>query len=269
MIHRTITPSFWTDPKVADEFTPEDRYFYLYLLTNPHTDISGCYEISTRAMARETGYNEDSVKHLLNRMQNVHRVIVYDGETKEVLILNWSKYNWTVSPKLLKAVELSARTIKNETFKDFVLAKKDGEKYPIDTLFSTPDTSITIAIPIATTSAIPSDYKQIKIEKREEIEQIVEYLNRRAGTAFRASSKATAAHIKARLAEGFTVEDFRTVIDRKVADWGHDQKMAKYLRPETLFGTKFEGYLNERTPSGDRVMDELETIYRQAVADGE
>ena len=41
-VFRTISNSFWTDSKVDDTFTPEDKYFYLYLLTNPHTNICGC-----------------------------------------------------------------------------------------------------------------------------------------------------------------------------------------------------------------------------------
>ena len=75
---------------------------------------------------------------------------------------------------------------------------------------------------------------------------IVEYLNQKAGTKYKASTKKTQTCIHARLAEGFTFEDFKTVIDKKCADWLNDAKMAQYLRPETLFGTKFESYLNAK-----------------------
>ena len=92
--YRTVHISFWTDPKVDDDFTPEDKYFYLYLLTNPHTNICGCYEISMKQMVRETGYNEDTVKRLLQRMEFTHNVIQYDPETKEVFVPKWGKYNW-------------------------------------------------------------------------------------------------------------------------------------------------------------------------------
>ena len=47
--------------------------------------------------------------------------------------------------------------------------------------------------------------------------------------------------------EGFTVDDFKTVIKKKFDEWGNDKQMSKYLRPETLFGTKFEGYLNQKS----------------------
>ena len=73
--------------------------------------------------------------------------------------------------------------------------------------------------------------------------QIVSHLNACAGTNYRANGAATQRHINARLAEGYTVEDFFTVIDKKCTEWrGTD--MEKYLRPETLFGSKFENYLN-------------------------
>lgn len=118
--YRTISLSFWTDSKVDDNFTPEDKYFYLYLLTNPHTNICGCYEISHKQMERETGYNLDTVKRLLGRMEKEHRVIAYSDETKEVLIFNWHKYNWTRSEKVLKSVRETAQYIKNTSFKEFI-----------------------------------------------------------------------------------------------------------------------------------------------------
>lgn len=72
---------------------------------------------------------------------------------------------------------------------------------------------------------------------------ITSYLNEKAGTSYKASSKKTKSLIHARLSEGFTVEDFKKVIDNKCADWlGTDY--AQYLRPATIFGTKFESYLN-------------------------
>ena len=75
--------------------------------------------------------------------------------------------------------------------------------------------------------------------------EIVSYLNERIGANYRSSSKKTASLINARLNEGFTVDDFKAVIDTKASDWLGDSKMSRYLRPETLFGTKFEGYLQE------------------------
>lgn len=80
-------------------------------------------------------------------------------------------------------------------------------------------------------------------DKNKDIKSIVDFLNSCAGTSYRATSKATQGHINARLAEGFTVDDFKTVISKKCAEWKGGE-MEKYLRPETLFGSKFENYLN-------------------------
>lgn len=79
-----------------------------------------------------------------------------------------------------------------------------------------------------------------------EIDEIVAYLNEKAGTAFRTTTPKTRQLIITRLSEGYTVADFRKVIDNKVAEWNGDSKMQAYLRPETLFGTKFESYLQQR-----------------------
>lgn len=118
--YRTLHLSFWTDPKVDDEFTPEDKYFYLYLLTNPHTNLVGCYEVGIKQMVKETGYNEDTVQRLLRRMEEVHKVIRFSRKTKEVLILNWHKYNWTKSPKFLTGAENEAKNIKCESFREYI-----------------------------------------------------------------------------------------------------------------------------------------------------
>ena len=72
--YRKISMSFWTDAKIVDDFTPEDRYFYLYLFTNPHTNLCGCYEISFTQMANETGYNKDSVERLIRRFADIHKI---------------------------------------------------------------------------------------------------------------------------------------------------------------------------------------------------
>lgn len=76
------------------------------------------------------------------------------------------------------------------------------------------------------------------------IKQIIDYLNQAVGGRYTTKNKATISHIKARLSEGFSLNDFITVIDKKTREW-LNTKMAIYLRPETLFSNKFESYLNQ------------------------
>ena len=81
--------------------------------------------------------------------------------------------------------------------------------------------------------------------------EIVSFLNQKTGKNFKPTTNKTQTSIEARWNEGFVVDDFKKVINAKANDWKHDEKMSKYLRPETLFGTKFEGYLNESVSSED------------------
>lgn len=120
-LYRNISTAFWTDQKVDDDFTPEDKYFYLYLLTNPHTNICGCFEISWKQLSSETGYTKETIAKLIDRMQRIHQVIRFDEDTMEILLLNWGKYNWSHSERLCKAVKRAAELIKNNEFKEFVL----------------------------------------------------------------------------------------------------------------------------------------------------
>lgn len=97
---------------------------------------------------------------------------------------------------------------------------------------------------------IPNINTDVTADKKTDIyKRVVGFLNEKAGTAYKAKSKATQEKINARLNEGFTVEDFETVISKKCDEWkGTD--MEQYLRPETLFGPKFENYLNAKINKG-------------------
>jgi len=101
------------------------------------------------------------------------------------------------------------------------------------------------------------------------ISEIVDYLNYKAETSFKSSSANTKKHINARLNEGYSLDDFKTVIDKKVNEWKNSD-MAKYIRPETLFGNKFEGYLNQKatTPkSNNPYLDMLREEYEEELND--
>ena len=130
--YRNISMQFWTDTKVVDEFTPEDKYLYLYVMTNPHTNLCGCYEISIRQVANETGYNTDSAERLLKRLDQVHNVIRYNAPTKELLVLNWSRYNWTESEKLNKPLLAEIQKVKFGGFRQY-LADRYNERDNIGT----------------------------------------------------------------------------------------------------------------------------------------
>lgn len=102
-----------------------------------------------------------------------------------------------------------------------------------------------------TTNTINKNDKNDKNDKNNNIyiveqKQIIDYLNKKTGSNYKTSTSKTKSLITSRLNEKYTVEDFKKVIDVKSEQWLKDSKMKAYLRPETLFGSKFEGYLNEQ-----------------------
>lgn len=129
--YRNISLTFWTDAKIDDDFTPHEKYLYLYFLTNPHTNICGCYQIAHNQMARETGLEWTELEQLITRMQDVHKVIRYCPETKEILIVNWGKYNWSRSVKVQAAVHSVARYIKTPEFQEFVVSTIDAKMHTL------------------------------------------------------------------------------------------------------------------------------------------
>lgn len=74
--------------------------------------------------------------------------------------------------------------------------------------------------------------------------EIIDYLNTKAGTHYKSTAKSTQRLIRARWHEGYRLDDFEKVIDNKAFEWQSDSKMWKYMRPATLFGSKFDDYLN-------------------------
>ena len=145
-IYRNISLTFWTDNKVSDDFTSKDKYFFLYLLTNPHTNIIGCYEISIRQMSIEMGLNIKEIEELVDRAQTIHKTILYSKQTKEVLIKNWSRYNWTKSSKLQKPIIENINLIKDLNLKKLLV--EIAKKYGIDTV------SIGYLYPMDTTDTV-------------------------------------------------------------------------------------------------------------------
>ena len=92
-IKRIVDTSFWTDTKVVDSYTPEDKYFMLYLLTNHHTTQIGIYSLPKKFMAFELGYSLDTVVTLVERFQNKYKSIIYNDSTQEVSLVNYLKHS--------------------------------------------------------------------------------------------------------------------------------------------------------------------------------
>lgn len=114
---RLVHTRFWSDREFAT-CTPEERYFYLYLLTNPLTSASGIYELTIREMVFHTGYNEDTIRKLLERFIKSGK-IGYDSDNEEVYLKNWIKFN---PPRGVKMVTRVTRELEEVHTGEFVTA---------------------------------------------------------------------------------------------------------------------------------------------------
>lgn len=260
-VKRPVSTAFWTDGKV-DDFSPEDKYFMLYLLTNPFTKQLGIYEISIKQAAFQMGYSIDAFNVLLERFESKYQMILFSKETNEVAILNF----------LCHSVVGGGKPVEDCIIKDMARVKN---KKLIQHVFSHvrsrsdwDDLNVTVKKIISdyinendihndnnnnNNSTVDESLHESSDESSKDKEiyiSIISYLNEKTGKSFRSSSKKTRSCIHARLEEGFKLDDFKTVIDNKCADWLGDRKMDEYLRPETLFGTKFESYLNAKIRKG-------------------
>lgn len=173
-------------------------------------------------------WNRAKIQRIISSLEN--QGLLIKGNYNQ---LAYDRTTWYALPKFEQSVvqnqTVNCSDLNNEQF-------KNEQPIPINYQLTKQLTNKDIKDIVEQSSTTPLPY-----------EEIVQYLNQKTGKNFKHTSKVTQRHIRARLAEGFTVSDFKQVIDKKCSDWLRDQKMKEYLRPETLFGTKFESYLNSKT----------------------
>jgi hypothetical protein len=117
-IFRKVHVSFWRD-EFIEGLTPEQKYFYLYLLTNDRTTQCGIYEITIRQMCFDTGYNDETIKKLLEYFISKGR-LMYSESTKEIALKNWSKYNDSNSPKVKACIDNELIKVKNRVLIEYL-----------------------------------------------------------------------------------------------------------------------------------------------------
>ena len=129
-VYRHIHIDYWQDGFVLD-LTPEEKYFYIYLMTNSKTSQCGIYELPKRIIETETGYNRETVDKLLNRFID-YKKIVYCEETREIFLMNWIKHNKIVSPKVKKCVYEELKKIKSMDMVNLFFKQCEGYGYTLD-----------------------------------------------------------------------------------------------------------------------------------------
>ena len=145
-----------------------------------------------------------------------------------ILVSNWEKYQNQVALEGIREYNRDKKREQRQKQKDLLLLKSNECQGHVKDSQGTD-----IYLPSNSSSLVLNDiYKDV-----------IDYLNHKAGKNFKLV-ESNKKHINARIKEGFTLDDFKKVIDNKVTEWKNDDKMNQYLRPETLFSSKFQSYLN-------------------------
>ena len=131
-LFRHVRTEFWKDPRVLEEMTPEDKLFFLYLLTNPNTTQTGIYRIAKKQIAFEMGYSVECVATLIDRFENYYKIIKYNSQTREIAIKNWGKYNLNKGGKpIMDCIKKELEDVKDKGLISFVannISKQDIKK---------------------------------------------------------------------------------------------------------------------------------------------
>jgi uncharacterized phage protein (TIGR02220 family) len=187
----------------------------------------------------------------------------YEGIMKELPILNLKKDSiYRRFKNMAKAKILNHKTIKSKGVYSYYNIGSNylnllSDSIPVGSDYNPRDSDLdphpfgfkSVTLPDLNPEQNINILKDKSIKDNNIYAQVINYLNKKADTRYKAASKKTKQLIKARLDEDFSLEDFCKVIDTKVSEW-LNTSMEKYLRPETLFGPKFEGYLNQRNRGG-------------------
>ena len=113
-VYRPIQISYWQDSYVL-KLTPEQKFFYIYLMTNSKTFQCGIYELPLGIISIETGYNEESIKKLIHKFI-LDKKIKYDFENEIIYLINWIRYNQINNVNIFKCVINELKSCKNKKF---------------------------------------------------------------------------------------------------------------------------------------------------------
>ena len=289
--NRNISTRIWNDERFR-MLSDDGKVLFIYTITSPHSNIAGTYVLPKGYISEDLGWPmrrvEETVSELFRNCSETvperlaedsgsvpeqpEPLVYHDEGTRIIHIPKFLKYDPLRNPNQVKAAltvvaELPECALKyraysailrytraeDEQFRNCLETvserfRNKPETYLPKTLDLLPPTYRPETPDLHPLSGKPDDPGVEKIPFAE----ILAHLNAKTGKSFRATRKDTQAHIRARWGEGYRLEDFKRVVDDRVARWRGDPKWAEYLRPSTLFGPKFEAYLNAGEADGRR-----------------
>lgn len=256
-MYTRIDELIWKDAKLK-KISNESKLLFIYLLSCQHRNVLGLYNLPKYYVQGDLGYSLETVsKGLLELFNN--GFITYDEESETVLVNNFLKYNPLENPNQVKgALKVMPTIPKTQLFYKLVDVINSSENTHLHELKAGIESYLKsngferVTITVSKQEEVKEEVtvteevlKDIVVADNQDVIEIVDHLNNTLGSHYGYKAKATLKVIKARMAEGFTVDDFKVVIDKKSVEWTGTE-FERYLVPETLFGNKFEGYLNQR-----------------------
>jgi len=254
-----IQSSYWNSPKVQ-KWSDKGKLLGAYLLTGPHTSSLGCMRIPTGYVMEDLGWNKETVSKGFTELFR-DGFSMRDESTGWVLIPQFLEWNPIANPNVAKKIQKEFLSVpKNiNIYKELVESlKRYGERFEkgfinhLETVYQTlskqdptqPYPNQPDPDPDMSSSETVANDENITHPKHQAID-VIEYLNLRTNRNYE-TCDANLDFVKARLKEGRTIDQCKSVIDTKTAEWLNDEKMFKFLRPATLFNkTKFAQYLGE------------------------
>ena len=276
-----IASKFWTDEKII-ELDTESKLLYLYILTCPHSNMAGYYRLPKEYIIADLKLSPEGLHKPFTKLLQ-EGLIKYCEKSFVILIPNYYKYNPIQNKNQAKgAAKKTCELPRNSLVEDYEKAVNayaasyaelllKGLPKPFDKPFDKqlperlPNTETETETEYRNSNNIYSPATQDDTSEKIPYKEIIDYLNMRTGSQYKHTTKKTRELIRARWNEGFNLNDFKTVIDKKCVEWVGTE-WEKFLRPETLFRAgKFESYLNQpvhrKTSKEEKVDDVMSELF--------
>ena len=234
-----------TDAFLDMPASTQSLYFHMLLRADDDGFIA-----SPKGILRIIGASDDDLKLLLAKQY------LFRFESGVVVIKDWKIHNYIQSDRYKPSLQPERELLTITANKEYTLTNSDVSDMDTECIQN-------VSIGKVRLGKVRLGKNNIS-SKLDCTDEIIQHLNMRAGTKYKSNTAKTKQLIKARLNEGFTLDDFKTVIDKKCVEWCGTE-FEKFLRPNTLFGTKFESYLNQnvvkpKSKKGDAI-DAVKDLY--------
>ena len=229
-----VLPTLAKEIGLNEAIVLQQMHYWLNMSKHDYDDKKWIYNSYTKWVLQFPFWSESTVKRAIGSLEKQNLLFIGNYNKAGFDKTKWYSINYG---------ELNKRVTRPSGQNDPTI----GSKWTDD------EFNLNRPIPETTTENTTETKNTLsRNSTRTPYKEIIDYLNEKTGRNYKHTAIANQRVIKARMNEGYTLEEFKTVIDKKTVEWKNDVKMKKFLRPETLFGTNFDRYLNEDPESNEK-----------------